>query len=147
MRVTLDFPAAEEILQEVGLDEQGDTQMFHTKNVLRRIQKYMPYRTGATIKLTVAQTDPRVPEIVTEEPQAVVPPPAAQCPLRRAVQGRRRGLQLLQKGFIFLIAVHGFPSSPSSRRSNCNARRWRVAAVPWGMFNARAVSAWVYPAK
>lgn len=41
MRVTLDFPAAEEILQEVGLDEQGDTQMFHTKNVLRRIQKYM----------------------------------------------------------------------------------------------------------
>lgn len=69
--VTLDFPAAEEILQEVGLDEQGDTQMFHTKNVLRRIQKYMPYRTGATIKLTVAQTDPRVPEIVTEEPQAI----------------------------------------------------------------------------
>ncbi len=69
MRVTLDFPAAEEILQEVGLDEQGDAQMFHTKNVLRRIQKYMPYRTGATIKLTVAQTDPSVPEIVTEEPQ------------------------------------------------------------------------------
>ena len=31
----------------------------------------MPYRTGATIKLTVAQTDPRVPEIVTEEPQVV----------------------------------------------------------------------------
>lgn len=31
----------------------------------------MPYRTGATIKLTVAQTDPRVPEIVTEEPQAI----------------------------------------------------------------------------
>lgn len=54
-----------------ALDEQGDAQMFHTKNVLRRVQKYMPYRTGATIKLTVAQTDPRVPEIVTEEPQAV----------------------------------------------------------------------------
>lgn len=44
MRVTLDFPAAEEILQEVGLDEQGDTQMFHTKNVLRRIQKYTAIR-------------------------------------------------------------------------------------------------------
>lgn len=26
MRVTLDFPAAEEILQEVGLNEQGDAQ-------------------------------------------------------------------------------------------------------------------------
>lgn len=71
MRVTLDFPAAKEILQEVGLDEQGDAQMFHTKNVLRRVQKYMPYRTGATVKLTVAQTDPSVPEIVTEELQAV----------------------------------------------------------------------------
>ena len=71
MRVTLDFPAAEEILQEVGLDEQGDAQMFHTKNVLRRVKKYMPYRTGATVKLTVAQTDPSVPEIVTEELQAV----------------------------------------------------------------------------
>ena len=66
MRVTLDFPAAEEILQEVGLDEQGDAQMFHTKNVLRRIQKYMPYRTGATIKLTIAQTDIHEPYIVTD---------------------------------------------------------------------------------
>lgn len=45
--------------------------MFHTKNVLRRVKKYMPYRTGATVKLTVAQTDPSVPEIVTEELQAV----------------------------------------------------------------------------
>ena len=51
MRVTLDFPAAEEILQEVGLDEQGDTQMFHTKNVLRRIQKYMPADIGRYIEV------------------------------------------------------------------------------------------------
>lgn len=48
MRVTLDFPAAEEILQEVGLDEQGDAQMFHTKNVLRRIQKYIPFNVHYT---------------------------------------------------------------------------------------------------
>ncbi|MFR3972328.1 MAG: hypothetical protein ACLTZH_03285 [Subdoligranulum sp.] len=40
------------------------------QNVLRRIQKYMPYRTGATIKLTIAQTDTHVPEIVTDNPQA-----------------------------------------------------------------------------
>ena len=51
MRVTLDFPAAEEILQEVGLDEQGDAQMFHTKNVLRRVQKYMPYRDRKSTRL------------------------------------------------------------------------------------------------
>lgn len=41
-------------------------QQFHTKNVLRRIQKYMPYRTGATIKLTIAQTDIHEPYIVTD---------------------------------------------------------------------------------
>ena len=48
----------------------GPVQQFHTANVLRRIQKYMPYRTGATIKLTIAQTDTHVPEIVTDNPQA-----------------------------------------------------------------------------
>ena len=47
------------------------SQMFHTANVLRRIQRYMPYRSGATIKLTIAQTDIRVPEIVTQAPHAV----------------------------------------------------------------------------
>ena len=67
----IDLPRAEQLLESKGLGLNGPVQQFHTKNVLRRIQKYMPYRTGATIKLTVAQTDPRVPEIVTEEPQAV----------------------------------------------------------------------------
>ena len=67
----IDFPRAEQLLESKGFGLNGPVQQFHTKNVLRRIQKYMPYRTGATIKLTVAQTDPRVPEIVTEEPQAV----------------------------------------------------------------------------
>lgn len=42
MRVTLDFPAAEEILQEVGLDEQGDTAKFHTKNVRGAIKSICP---------------------------------------------------------------------------------------------------------
>lgn len=71
MKAEIEFPQASEIIKDLGLDERGDAQFFHTKNVLRRIKKYMPYRTGATIKLTEAQTDPRVPEIVTEEPQAV----------------------------------------------------------------------------
>lgn len=45
-------------------------QRFHTNNVLRRIVKYMPYRSGATIKLTQAQTDINKPEIVTDTPYA-----------------------------------------------------------------------------
>lgn len=56
------------ILKEKGLDNTGDVQMFHTQNVLRRITKYMPFRTGMTIKVTIAQTDIRKPEITTNVP-------------------------------------------------------------------------------
>ena len=45
--------------------------MFHTQNVLRRIKKFMPFRSGAMYKITVAQTDIRKPEIVTETPGAL----------------------------------------------------------------------------
>ena len=44
--------------------------MFHTQNVLRRIKKYMPFRTGVTYKVTAAQTDIRKPQIVTDTPYA-----------------------------------------------------------------------------
>lgn len=61
---------ASQILRDHGLNSGGGVQRFHTQNVLRRIQKYMPYRTGATIKLTIAQTDISKPEIVTDTPYA-----------------------------------------------------------------------------
>ena len=38
------------ILKDKGLTAGGDVQRFHTANVLRRIARYMPYRTGATVK-------------------------------------------------------------------------------------------------
>ena len=69
-RVTVDIPDGEGWVEALGLGRDGPVQQFHTANVLRRIQKYMPYRTGATIKLTIAQTDTHVPEIVTDNPQA-----------------------------------------------------------------------------
>lgn len=56
------------ILRDKGLSPTGDAQKFHTQNVMRRIIKYMPYRTGATIKITVAQTNINKPEIVTDVP-------------------------------------------------------------------------------
>ena len=59
-----------QIIRDKGMNASGDAQAFHTQNVLRRIQKYMPYRTGATIKLTIAQTDINKPEIVTDAPYA-----------------------------------------------------------------------------
>ena len=58
------------IIKRLGLDAAGDVQSFHTRNVLNRIKKYMPYRTGATQKLTDIQTDIHKPEIVTDTPYA-----------------------------------------------------------------------------
>lgn len=58
------LPAAE-ILRRKGLDVNGDVQQFHTANVLRRIVRYMPYRTGMTIKLTQAHSPVTRPEINT----------------------------------------------------------------------------------
>lgn len=70
MKVYLKMNSISQIMKDKGLVASGDVQAFHTQNVLRRIQKYMPYRTGATIKLTIAQTDIHKPEIVTDTPYA-----------------------------------------------------------------------------
>lgn len=69
-RVTVNMKPIRQILKAKGLTAGGDVQRFHTQNVLRRIVKYMPYRTGATIKLTVAQSPVSKPEIVTDTPYA-----------------------------------------------------------------------------
>lgn len=55
----------EAILKAKGLDVTGDVQQQHTANVLRRIVRYMPYRTGATIKLTQEQSPVSKPYINT----------------------------------------------------------------------------------
>lgn len=67
-KVTVNMKPINQILKAKGLTAGGDVQRFHTQNVLRRIQKYMPYRTGATIKMMVAQTDINKPEIVLDVP-------------------------------------------------------------------------------
>lgn len=69
-KATLSMRPTGAILQKKGLDKTGNAQAFHTQNCLRRITKYMPMDTGALIKLTVAQTVVRRPEIVTRAPQA-----------------------------------------------------------------------------
>ena len=40
------------IMKSHGLDTMGAVQQYHTRNVLQRIEKYMPKRTGVTIKNT-----------------------------------------------------------------------------------------------
>lgn len=70
MKVRMYLPSASKIIRDMGLAGDGRVQMFHTQNVLRRIKKYMPSVSGGLYKLTVAQTDIRKPEIITEGPQA-----------------------------------------------------------------------------
>ena len=67
---TLEMKSVAEILKDKGLDPQGKAQAFHTQNVLRRIQRYMPYRSGMTIKVTIAQTDIQKPLIISDVPYA-----------------------------------------------------------------------------
>lgn len=64
----LEMNSVGQILKDKGLNEAGDAQRFHTANVLKRIKRYMPFCTGMTYKVTVAQTDIAKPEIVTDTP-------------------------------------------------------------------------------
>lgn len=67
---TLEMHSVEQVLKDKGLSTDGSVQRFHTANVLRRILKYMPMRSGMTIKVTIAQTDIRKPYIITNTPYA-----------------------------------------------------------------------------
>ena len=72
MKITLKLPTPKQLIKRKGFDANGRVQQFHTQNVLRRIQRYMPYKTGTTYKITAAQTDIRKPEIVTDVPYGQV---------------------------------------------------------------------------
>ncbi len=65
----LEMNSVAQVLKDKGLDATGDVQQFHTANVLRRITKYMPFLSGMLIKETIAQTNIRKPEIVTDAPE------------------------------------------------------------------------------
>lgn len=66
----LEMNSVGQILKDKGLDANGDVQRFHTANVLKRIKRYMPFVSGMTYKVTVAQTDISRPYIITDTPYA-----------------------------------------------------------------------------
>ena len=66
----LEMNSVNQIIKDKGLDATGDAQRFHTANVLKRIKRYMPFVSGMTYKVTVAQTDISRPYIVTDTPYA-----------------------------------------------------------------------------
>lgn len=66
----LEMNSVDQILRDKGLDANGDAQRFHTANVLKRIKRYMPFDSGMTYKVTVAQTNIDRPYIITNTPYA-----------------------------------------------------------------------------
>ena len=66
----LELNSVDQILKNKGLDPGGDAQKFHTANALKRIKRYMPFLSGMTYKVTVAQTDIARPYIITNTPYA-----------------------------------------------------------------------------
>ena len=68
MKVTVKINPASRIMRDHGLDANGHVQRYWTSEVLRRITKYMPYRRGDFIKLTIAQTNMSKPEIISNTP-------------------------------------------------------------------------------
>lgn len=69
-RIKVDLAPVGGIMKKLGVTAQGDVQRFHTANVRRRIQKYMPYRSGALIKLMIVQSPADEPFIHVDAPQA-----------------------------------------------------------------------------
>lgn len=69
-QIKVDMAPVQSILDRLGVTAKGDVQRFHTANVRRRIQKYMPYRSGATIKLMTVQSPVDEPFIHVDVPFA-----------------------------------------------------------------------------
>ena len=69
-RIKVDMAPVSTVMNRLGVTARGDVQKFHTANVRRRIQRYMPYRSGATIKLMVVQSPADEPFIYVNVPFA-----------------------------------------------------------------------------
>ncbi len=69
-RIKVDMSPVGTIMKRLGVTAQGDVQRFHTKNVRHRIVRYMPYRSGATIKLMIVQSPADEPFIHVNVPYA-----------------------------------------------------------------------------
>lgn len=69
-RIKVDMAPVQSIMNRLGVTARGEVQKFHTANVRRRIQRYMPYRSGATIKLMVVQSPADQPFIHVDGPYA-----------------------------------------------------------------------------
>ena len=68
--IKVDMAPVSTVMKRLGVTAQGDVQRFHTANVVRRIQRYMPYRSGAMIKLMIVHSPADEPFIHVDAPYA-----------------------------------------------------------------------------
>lgn len=68
MKIYMKIPSADELVQRLGIGPDGDAQIFHTNNILRRMQKYMPMKTGVFSTAQTRAADSHT--IETTAPQA-----------------------------------------------------------------------------
>ena len=68
--IKVDMAPVQTIMDRLGVTAKGDVQQFHTANVRRRIQRYMPFRSGATIKTMIIQSPVDEPFINVIGPHA-----------------------------------------------------------------------------
>lgn len=68
--VSINIKPTAQIIAEHGLAPNGRVQKFHTQNVIRRIQKFMPFRSGATVKIMIAQSPTSEPFVHINTPYA-----------------------------------------------------------------------------
>lgn len=69
MNIKIEINPTPAILKAHGLDKNGAVQRFHTQKVMDRIQRYMPYRSGAMIKRMIAATNINNPLIIIPGPE------------------------------------------------------------------------------
>lgn len=69
-KIQVNMKPVNQVMQQLGVSRDGDVQKFHTANVIRRIQKYMPYRAGMLIKNMITQSPIEEPFVNIDAPQA-----------------------------------------------------------------------------
>lgn len=69
-KIQVNMKPVNQIMQQLGVSRGGDVQKFHTANVIRRIQKFMPYRAGMLIKNMITQSPIEEPFVNIDAPQA-----------------------------------------------------------------------------
>lgn len=58
MTVTIDYKSINDLLRDLGVDMYGELQDEITKQILRSMQQYMPWKTGRTARVLTTKTSP-----------------------------------------------------------------------------------------